>query len=167
MVSRTSCNESHSSWALYYILLYTLDIGAVVVGIDYFVTWILVRASVLFILSRDTSYGFVLSQIASFIEWVANICSTIVVGWKWCLVMFVSREPKNIFLSLVSLQIFRNPMRNWMSYPAFILSSYDELRTISAIVALLHLLRITVIIKFLLVLSLFHSWTFILIPGCN
>ena len=160
MVSRTLCHESHISWVLYHILSYTLDVSVVVVVIDSFVPLILVRAFVLLMLSRDTSQGLVLSQIASSIKWVANIFSTVVIGQNWCLVMLDSCDPKNTFLSLASLQILHICMRNLIRSPVFMLSLNDESMAISAFISSSHRSRMIFITNFLLAISLSHSWDF-------
>ena len=111
-------------------------------------------------LLRDTSQGFVLSQIASFINWVASICLTVVVGQNWCSVMLDSRDPKNMFLSVASLYILRICIRNLIRSPVFMLSSYDELMAISVFVLSLHRSRMIFITNFLLAISSSHSWDF-------
>ena len=59
-----------------------VDMDVVVVIIDSFVTSTLARDSVPFVLSRDMSHGFVLSQIASSFEYADNSCLTYIVGQK-------------------------------------------------------------------------------------
>ena len=82
------------------------------VDVDSFMMWLVVVISVLSMVSIDTSYGLVWSQIALLVGCATNNYSTDSVGQNLCSVMLVSREPNSTFPSLVTVQTVYTLMRN-------------------------------------------------------
>ena len=119
MISAVSCHKSCSSFALYHVSSFSIDMGVVVVATEsgatlvlwsisinigvvvvltvFFTTSMLNRPLVSIVSSRDTSHRSVLFQIISSSGCAASKFSTLVAGRIWCLVILVILDPKNTF----------------------------------------------------------------------